>query len=83
MKKGTIIRNHWAGSDNPTRYCIYLGCNGRYVNVLELVNGKLKKGQYYKSTFQDKEKFEIVGQSKGFDVLKDDLKSFLEGEGNA
>ena len=45
MKVGTIIRNHWAGDNNPNR------------NV-----------------------FEIVGYSSGFDVLKDDIKSLLEDE---
>lgn len=78
MKKGTIIRNHWAGENNPTRFCIYLGTSGRYVNVLELANGKLRKGQYYKSHFKDREVFEIVGHTQGFEVLKNDLKSLLE-----
>ncbi|MBN6206242.1 hypothetical protein JYK21_07245 [Ralstonia pickettii] len=78
MKKGTIIRNHWASKNNPIRYCIYLGTSDRDVNVLELVNGKLQRGQYHKSSFENREVFEVVGHSKGFEVLKDDLKKLLE-----
>ncbi len=79
MKKGTIIKNHWAGDNNPGRYSIYLGTTaGRYVNVLMLQSGKLVKGQFYKSDFENQEVFEIVGHSTGFEVLKNDLKRFLE-----
>lgn len=78
MKKGAIVRNHWASDENPIRYCIYLRTNGRYVDVLELISGRLQKGQYYKSDFKDRDFFEVVGYSTGFDVLKDDLKSFSE-----
>lgn len=78
MKVGTIIRNHWAGDRNPTRFFIYLGSSGKYVNGLGLVNGRLEKVRFYKSDFKDKNMFEIVGYSTGIDVLKNDIKSYLE-----
>lgn len=80
MKKGTIIRNHWAGDNNPMRYFIYTGSSGSCVNGIALVSRQLRKAQYYKTDFNNRDIFEIVGQSKGFDILENDLKSCLEEE---
>lgn len=77
MKKGTIIRNHWAGENNPGRYFIYMGISGRYAVGIQYIDGKLQKVNYYKSDFADKEKFEPVGYCNAFDVMKADIEKLL------
>ena len=80
MRKGTIIRNHWASDKNPTRYFIYMGIKGRFAEGIELVDGKLNTVRYHKEDFLNSEAFEKVGYCIAFDILKSDLKKFIEGE---
>lgn len=82
MKKGTIIRNHWASNRNPYCCFIYIGKSGKYVDVLCYDKGRLLKQQFYASDFKDNpEVFEVIGESNGFDILKNDLKEALKDQG--
>ena len=76
MKKGTLIRNHWASDKNPQRFFIYTGTSGKFVNGLAFnKNGQFEKIQFYKADFNEGGKMETIGYSEGFDVLKNDLKN--------
>lgn len=69
MKKGTILRNLWAGYET---YVIYLGHpvrSGRSeppkVGVYNIVNvdgqWRVRKGVYYRRDLDDREHFPVVG----------------------
>ena len=82
FRKGDIIHNRYAGHPS-NKYFIYLGVSGRYVNGLALQEGKgIKKCQYYKSSMNEmldgKPAFQVVGHTKAFDVMKQDLLKFIE-----
>ena len=77
MKIGTIVLNHWAGQNNPAKYFIYTGIKGKYATGIFLNNGKLERVTCYATDFRNKEIFEPVGYCKGFDIMKEDLKSIL------
>lgn len=78
MRKGTIIRNHWASENNPSRFFIYTGADGRFANGIELVDGKLNTVRYYKVDFRNKDIFEPMGHCKAFDIMKNELKNLIE-----
>jgi len=79
MKIGTIIRNHWAGKDNPMRYFIYLGTSGNYVNGVAInSSGKLYKCSYRKHDFDKRNIFEPVGYCEGIEIMKNDLKKIVK-----
>lgn len=76
MNKGTIILNKVAGPQNPHRHFIYTHSDYTYIHGVAYSQGKLHKIKIYKQDFRDSEKFEVVGYSKGFDILKNDLIFF-------
>lgn len=76
-KKGDIILNRWAGTKEGA-YFIYTGTSGRYLNGMQLGNGRLTKTQYYVSGIDEtlpdgNPAFEIVGHTNAYDVMKNDL----------
>lgn len=75
MRKGMLIRNCSASDRNPQRYFIYTGISGKYANGLTFDSkGQLEKIYFNKYDFLQEGFFEPVGYSKGFDILKEDLK---------
>ncbi|MFJ8099374.1 hypothetical protein [Lysinibacillus sp. NPDC096212] len=84
FRKGDIIHNRYAGHPS-SKYFIYLGVSGRYVNGLSLQKGKdIKEFQFYKSSMNTmlngEPAFQVVGHTNAFDVMKQDLLKFIEGE---
>lgn len=77
LKIGTIVCNHWAGENNPSRYFIYAGTSGKYANGISYYGGKLNKEQYYAKDLKDKIMFEPVGYCNAFDAMKADLQKLL------
>lgn len=84
-KIGDIIRNNMAAHDKYfekekqywSRNFIYMGVNGRYVKAIHL-HGKVEidNQAFYKDEFrkiENSDVFDIVGHSKIFDLLKDEL----------
>lgn len=77
LKKGDIILNRWAGTVGVA-YFIYTSTSGRYINGLQLWNGRISKCQYYKSSlgedFPDGQPAYVkVGHTDAFNVMKRDL----------
>jgi hypothetical protein len=79
MKLGTIICNHWASDDNPTKYFIYTGMQGEYATGICFIDGKIDKLKFYANDFRKSEVFEPVGYCKAFEIMKEDLKK-IKGE---
>ena len=85
IKTGDILINRWAGHID-TRYFIYLGTDGKYVQGLECVQGELKKINYYKSDIKNDYKsngekaYEVVGHTNFLDIAKEDLQKFKESD---
>lgn len=81
LKIGDIIENRWAGH-KMARFFIYTGSNKSGIYGLENVNGRLVKVEYGKDILKDlldgQPGFEVVGNTKGLEVLKNDLKEFQE-----
>lgn len=82
MEIGSMMINHSAGKDNPLRYFIYTGIDGEFATGIYLTSKmKLGKVNYMKKDIKDPSKFEVVGYSKAFDVMKVDLvKIFNKGD---
>ena len=78
MRIGTIINNHWASEENPTKYFIYTGIKGKSATGITINNGKLEKTEYYKRDLDDKTNFEPVGYCDAFEIMKRDLKKVRE-----
>lgn len=76
MRIGTIICNGWASDYNPTKYFIYLGVRGQYVQGLAYDKGKLTKIFFHKKDFQNREMFRVVGYCEGINIIKKTLKEF-------
>ena len=74
MKIGAIMINHSAGKSNPLKYFIYTGVEGEFTTGV-YVTSKMQLGKvhYMKKDIKDTDKFEVVGYSKAFDILKEDL----------
>jgi hypothetical protein len=73
LKIGTIVRNHWASEDNPTKHFIYTGISGELATVISYDGKKLINNKYYKNDLKDTEKYEPVGYCEAFDIMKKDL----------
>ncbi|AVK98865.1 hypothetical protein FCT18_14645 [Lysinibacillus sphaericus] len=83
-RKGDIILNRY-GRHLPGKYFIYVGFSGRHVIGLDFADGKcIKKCQYHKSCVNEmldgEPAFQVVGHTNAFDVMKQDLLKFIEGE---
>ena len=78
MKIGTIICNHWAGENNPVKYFIYTGIKNGYGTGLYLQDGKLIELRVYKKDIEEAANFEPIGISKGFEVIKDELRTLKD-----
>lgn len=84
LRRGDIVRNNWAG--HPcVRYFVYTHANKHSVFGIEVFDGKPKKTEYSKSVVDElfpdgKPGFEVVGRSKMFDTLRDDLNKFVGPE---
>jgi len=70
MKIGTILENPWTTKENPLYRSIYMGVKGRYFETMYFNKG-VCTAKYNKS---DLDKFKIIGETKGFDVMKQELK---------
>ena len=66
MKTGGIVKNPWAGIKNPLRISIYIG---NYTCLYWSLN-QFHKAKYDKEIF---ERFEVIGQSKGYEIIKEEL----------
>lgn len=76
MKLGTIIKNNWAGSKNPTKYFVYTGVKGEHATGMCVVNGKIETQNYYKrDVLNDRENFEIVGYCDYIEFIKNALEN--------
>ena len=81
MKCGDIVRNHWAGERNPTRYFIYLKNNGKYSEVINFDGKKLRRGKYYNSSFKENpDKFVVVGHINLIGFIKTPLMELLNAD---
>ena len=80
MRVGTIICNHWAGDDNPTKYSIYIGTGSKNIKVIQVVKGKLNIGEYDKKRFFESGMYEEVGYCNGLDIIKADLKAMNKND---
>ena len=78
MKIGSIMINHSAGKDNPLRYFIYTGIDGEFATGIYMTSKmQLGKVHYMKKDIKDTDKFEVVGYSKAFDIMKVDLVNII------
>jgi hypothetical protein len=76
MKIGTIINNHWASKENPKKYFIYMGTQGKYATGVYLnSDGRLKRTRFYTSDIKDSTNFEVVGYCDAFEIMKSDLRA--------
>ncbi len=75
MKKGTIVKNMWQPSYESL--LVYMGTNGKYADVLWLVNGKFRgKHRFYKhDILEDREHFPIVGYVDYEKVMVDAIRN--------
>lgn len=86
LECGDIVKNGWAGDNNPGRVFIFVKTEGRYVKVLNMESdGKLHWGRYYATDIRDNPegKFTVVGHIKLKEMkrlIMDTLKSFLAKE---
>ena len=87
FKRGDIIRNRWAGEKNPTRFFVIWKIYGKRVSVIELINGRLNfEGYSYNNVYElfhdGQPAFVKVGQTRAFELMKEELKGFLEEQPN-
>ena len=87
FKRGDIICNRWAGEKNPTRFFIIWKIYGKRVSVIELINGRLNfEGYSYTNVYElfhdGQPAFVKVGQTRAFELMKEELKGFLEEQPN-
>ena len=61
MKCGDIVRNHWAGEENPTKYFIFIKNSGKMTKVIHFDGKRLKTGNYYSYSLKEPGKYEVVG----------------------
>ena len=83
FRQGDIIRNRWAGENNPIRHFIVWKIYGKKVGVIELRNNKLnfEKDSYtdvYELFHDGEPAFVKVGQTKAFELMRQDLKIFFK-----
>lgn len=80
MKCGDIVRNHWAGENNPIRYFIFIRNEGKYSQVVHIHgNNKLATGRYYSSDLKnDTEHFKVVGYLPLKQIILESLRKFLD-----
>lgn len=84
LKRGDIVRNNWAGYPYA-RYFVYTHASKNSIFGIDISAGKPTKAEYSKSVvnehfINEKPGFEVVGHSKMFDTLRDDLNQFIEPE---
>ena len=90
MKKGTILKNLWAGYET---YFIYMGfpvrvgrCEGSKVGGYSLskIGGKWKfeRSDYYTSSIRDTEHFPVVGHIDLNKAMTDAILSAIKDGGN-
>lgn len=85
FKQGDIVRNRWAGDKNPTRYFIVWEIRGSKVSVIELDGNKLNfEGYSYSNIYEPhhdsgESAFVKVGETKAFEIMKQDLAVFFKG----
>lgn len=75
FKKGDILKNKFAGENNPYRYVMFLKCGtirqGKFSNKsYDCMGYDGKKAQF----FRDDNQFECVGHLKEFDIFLAELK---------
>lgn len=83
FKQGDVIRNRWAGENNPTRYFIVWKIYGKKVSIIELRNNKLnfEKDSYtdvYELFHDGEPAFVKVGHTGAFELMREDLKIFIK-----
>ena len=79
FRKGDIIRNLWAGPNNPTAYLVYLRkssiCQGRYGHkTYECLDYKGRKVQL----MREDAKMELIGHMEEFDDFVSALESLKD-----
>lgn len=77
MKCGDIVRNHWAGEDNPQRVFLFLRNEGKYSRVVAWGGNRLDFCRFYTADMQN-DKFEVIGHLPIAQIIKDELFRHLE-----
>ena len=85
FKQGDIIRNRWAGEENPTRFFVIWKIYGKRASVIELINGRLYFEWYsynnvYELFHDGQPAFVKVGQTRAFELMKQDLEDVFKEE---
>jgi len=81
MKCGDIVRNYWAGDENPTRYFVYLKNDGRYTSAISFDGKRLRKAQYYSDHIKkEPDKFVVVGHVDLVDYIKAPLLELIQSD---
>jgi hypothetical protein len=71
MKIGDIVCNKMAGENNPARLSMYIGRDSKFIKTIYSGrSGEMKIMRLYKNSLD----FEIVGHSKGFDMMRKELR---------
>lgn len=84
MKCGDIVKNNWAGKNNPIRYFIFIKNNGKYAQVVDFDGKRLRTSQYYmsdlkniKTTHGGKPAYEVMGHIDLIGFIKNPLIELL------
>lgn len=82
MKIGTVLKNEYARKDSPSRYMIYTGTDGRYINTVYAYSGKIEKGKYSKQIVGYGKEIHPIGQSDVLEkmvcLLEDELTEYAK-----
>ena len=82
FKCGDIVRNHWAGDINPTKYFVFIKNNGKVCEVIDFDGKRLRKGSYYTDDLAKGDgKFEKIGHLDLIGFLKTPLVDLLNKDG--
>jgi hypothetical protein len=77
MKCGDIVRNHYAGENNPTRFFVYIQNEGRCSKVIYFDGKRLRFSHYYSNDLKT-DKFEIVDHLPIVESIKNILDKHLK-----
>ena len=75
VERGTIFRNLALEPTDPACYFVYVNSIGRLANVMEFRKEQLTRARYLYCDLKEKDDFEVVGYTDGFDIIQSDLES--------
>ena len=73
LRKGDILRNDWAGKNNPHRYVMYISRGENIINCLAYDGKIIGVGKH-------QNKLVVVGHIKEYDDFIRELRKLKDGE---